>query len=63
MDFFFIDEVQFSVWSGLASLSDSVEVRQHFFTFFPKYGSLTRLGQPASPLQGRRSPSVATVSF
>ena len=38
MDFFFIDEVQFSVRSGLASLSDSVEARQHFFNLFTGIG-------------------------
>ena len=56
VDFFFIDEVQFSVWSGLASLSDSVEVRQHFFNFFRIYSGNRSL--PGSDLRGEPNTAV-----
>src|SRR5213080_2472820 len=37
VDFFFIDEVSFSLRSRVAILSDTPEMCQHFFKFLPKF--------------------------
>jgi hypothetical protein len=50
VDFFFIDELGFSLRSKVATLSDTLERCQHFFKVFPKF-SLKRF----KPLMTRTS--------
>ena len=49
VDFFFIDEVSFSLRSRVAILSGMLEICQHFFKVFPKF-SLKRF-EPADVTQ------------
>ena len=52
MDFFFIDEVGFSLRSRVVMLSVMLEACQHFFKFFTKSYSRTRLCREAPYTQG-----------
>ncbi len=52
VDFFFIDEVGFSLRSRVVMLSVMLEACQHFFKFFTKSYSRTRLCRTATYAQG-----------